>query len=243
MKILIQKINILVVALITSMSLNAQDIEVSAAVVTPLGTLTQTIANGTTFNATSYASLSINLNNYLPITVTIRNTGSSALILTSVSGKYVVASGTGASDFTVNESALTGTIAAGTSQTFTVNLSASATNGANKVVTFSIQSNSVSNSTGGVYSGNLQYTFSGITTTSVAKAADIGLSLYPNPSNDGFMHVSANNVRVDRIVVSNVAGQTEEFTSTEFKTSLKGLLLVQLYTDKGIVSEKIIVQE
>ncbi|WP_018344422.1 T9SS type A sorting domain-containing protein [Cytophaga aurantiaca] len=238
MKIIIQKISLFVSLITLGFVANAQVIEISASA----STLTQTIANGSTFDATNYMTIPINLKDYLPVTVSIKNTGTAALILTQVSGKYIVLSGSGASDFTINESSLTGTIAAGATQTFTVNLSASATNGTNRTVTMSITSNSSSNSTGGVYTGNIKYNLSGLT-TAITKASDIGLSLYPNPSNDGQMHVTANNVVVNRIVVSNVSGQTEEFATTEFKTTFKGLLLVRLYTDKGIVSEKIIIQE
>ena len=239
MKIFLQKISIALALVAAAYCTSAQVIEVSASA----AGLTQTIANGSTFDATTLGPITINLYDYLPVTVSIKNTSTTTpLTLTQAAGKYVVLSGSGVSDFTINESSLTGTIAPGATQTFTVNLSSSATNGSNKIVTMTIQSNSISNATTGLYTGSIKYNFSGIT-TSITKASDIGLSLYPNPSNDGQMHVTANNVTVDRIVVSNVAGQTEEFTTTEFKTSLKGLLLVRLYTNKGVVSEKVIVQE
>ncbi|HSY61715.1 MAG TPA: T9SS type A sorting domain-containing protein, partial [Cytophaga sp.] len=196
--------------------------------------------NGQTFDATLNGTLT-NLNTYLPVTVKVENTGSSTLTLTATGGKYITISGTtAASDFTVNETTLTGSIAAGGSQNFTVNLGAAATNGTNRFVSLAINSNDPAN---GNYVGTIKYSFSGITTTATTNASDIGLSLFPNPSNDGYMHVTTNNVAVNRIVVSNVSGQTEEFVTTEFKTSLKGLLLVRLYTDKGVVSEKIIIQE
>lgn len=78
--------------------------------------------------------------------------------------------------------------------------------------------------------------------TSIVNASEIGLSLYPNPSNDGTFQVKADNISVDRIVVSNVNGVSEEFHSEKFTTTLKGLLSVQIYTSKGLVSEKVIVQ-
>jgi hypothetical protein len=182
-----------------------------------------------------------NINTYLPVTVKIENTGSSPLTLTPTSGKYISISGTNAvTDFTVDETGLTGTISAGGSQSFAVNLASTATNGLNRSVKITILSNDAVNTT---YIGQIQYSFSGIMVTSITNASDIGLSLYPNPSTDGHMQVKATNVVVNRIVVSNVAGQTEEFTTSQFTTSLKGLLLVKLYTDKGVVSEKIIIQE
>lgn len=243
MKTLIQKISLLVVTVIAGMTINAQVIEVSATVNTPFGPLTQVIANASTFDATFNGAVS-DFKSYFPVTVTIKNTATSgpALQLTQTAGKYITIGGSGASDFIITESALTGNIAAGSSQTFTVDLSPSATNGTDKVVSLSISSNSTSNSTAGVYSGSIKYSLTSVV-TSLTKASEIGLSLYPNPSNDGKMHVSAENTAVERIVVSNVAGQTEEFASNEFTTSLKGLLLVRLYTDKGVISEKIIIQE
>lgn len=241
MKIFLQKISLLVIGIIATMAVNAQTIKITASVTIPgFGTQSQVIENGQMFDGTLNGMLT-NINTYLPVTVKVENTGSDPLILTAAGGKYVVISGTTASaDFTVDETTLTGTIAAGTSQNFTVNLAPTATNGLNRLVDITIHSNDAANAT---YVGKIKYSFSGITTTAITKASDIGLNLYPNPSNDGHLRIAANNVTVDKIVVSNVAGQTEEFTTTEFKTSLKGLLLVRLYTDKGVVSEKVIIQE
>jgi len=237
MKILIQKISMLVIGVIASLCVQAQVIKITATVNSPIGALTEVIDNGEIYNATAIS----NLNAYLPVSVKIENTGTSNLVLELTGGKYIILSNTGASDFSVNESSLTGTILPGGSQTFSIGISSSPTNGS-KSLSVSIKSNSISNSTGILYTGTINYSFSGIT-TALTKASDIGLSLYPNPSNDGALHVIVNNVKVERIVVSNAAGQTEEFSATEFKTSLKGLVLVRLYTDKGVVSEKIIIQE
>ena len=213
MKILLQKISLFVALITTAYCASAQTIEVTAVA----GSLSKTIANGSTFDATAIGPITINLNDFLPLTVSIKNTSTTTnLNLTQVGGKYVVLSGTGAPDFIVDESSLTGTILPGETKAFTINVSSSATNGSNRTVTLSIQSNSTTNTTAGVYSGNIKYNFSNIT-TGITKASDIGLSLYPNPSNDGQMHVTANNVTVDRIVVSNVAGQTEEFNTTNLK--------------------------
>ena len=206
--------------------------------------ITQEIDNGTVYNAASLGPITLNLSDYLPITITINNTSSTdPLILETIDGKYIGLSGTGASDFTIDETGISSsTIEPNGSKTFTITLSSVATNGSNKTVSMSIKSNSVGNSTAGMYVGSITYNLSNIT-TSITKASDIGLSLFPNPSKDGNMQLKANNVIVNKIVVSNIAGQTEEFTTTQFATSLKGLLLVKLYTDKGVVSEKIIIQE
>jgi hypothetical protein len=241
MKTLIQKISLLILGILASLVVSAQTIKITAYVTIPgFGTQSQVIVNGQSFDATFGGTLK-NINTYLPVTVKIENTGASPLTLTPTSGKYISIMGTTASaDFTIDETSLTGTISAGGSQSFTVNLASTATNGLNRLVNITIQSNDLANAT---YIGQIQYSFSGITVTSITNASDIGLSLYPNPSIDGHMHIKATNVVVNRIVVSNIAGQTEEFTTSQFATSLKGLLLVKLYTDQGVVSEKIIVQE
>lgn len=233
MKRILQKCCFISILFASYITAYAQTIEISVAA----GPLSQVIANGSTFDATAGGMIQ-NFSQYLPITITIRNTGAATLTLTETGGKYVVLGGTGASDFIVEEPNLTGSIAAGASQSFTINISSSANNGSNKIVSMTILSNDNANQT---YSGSIKYNFSNIT-TSVTKASDIGLSLYPNPSNDGNFHVKATNVQVSRIVVSNTAGVTEEHSSTDFKTNLKGLLLIQLYTSKGLVSEKVLVQ-
>ncbi len=233
MKTILQKISLLVICVIAAFSLHAQSVEVS---VTILGQK-NVIDNNGQFDASTFGDF---IQSFFPLDVTIKNTGTSTLTLTKVSGNYINISGTGAGDFTINESALTGTIAAGASQSFSVAISPSATNGAGKLVTLNLSSNDATDNT---YSGSIKYTFTNKIPTSLTNASEIGLSLFPNPSTDGKIQVSAENVEVERIVVSNVSGQTETFTSTAFTTSLKGLLLVRLYTNKGVVSEKIIIQE
>jgi hypothetical protein len=233
MKKLIQQISLVAGLLVIGIAGFAQSIQVS--VTTPLGSTA--IANNGQYDVSIYADV---VQGFFPLTVTIKNTGTSALVLNQSAGKYILLSGTGASDFTVSESGLATSIAADGTTQFTVSLSSGATNGTGKIVSLNILSNDPVN---GSYVGSIKYTFTNRTPTSLTKASDIGLSLYPNPSNDGQLRVTANNVAVDRIVVSNVAGQTEEFTTTAFKTSLKGLLLVRLYTDQGVVSEKVIIQE
>jgi hypothetical protein len=151
-------------------------------------------------------------------------------------------SGTSPADFSVTpQTAFSGTIAAGASQIFSVDLGTGATNGTNKTLTFTIKSNDSNTPT---YTGSVVYNFSGLTTTATVNAVDIGLSLYPNPStNGGTFSILSPNVNVNRIVVSNSTGVSEQFYSnTSFTTTLKGLLLVQLYTDNGLVYDKVIVQ-
>jgi len=236
MKTYIQKISLMLALAVSGLFAQAQTIEVSVTI-PPLPK--QVISNGgAPFDATAGGFVS-DFKPYLPVTVTIKNTGSAALTLTKSGGKYINLGGTGATDFTIDESTITNsTLAANETTTFKVNLSSSATNGT-KTVTLTILSNDAVNAT---YTGSIKYALSGIT-TSLTKASEIGLSLYPNPSSDGHFFITANNVAVEKVVVSNVSGVTEEFAAKEFRTSLKGLLLVKIYTDKGIVSEKVIIQE
>lgn len=236
MKKLLQKISLLVIGIVASVVVNAQTIEVSASVA---GTNTILTNGGDPYDVSAFGDI---VQSFFPITITIKNTGNSALQLNKPGGKYVSLSGTGASDYTIDESDITSAIiGAGLTQTFKIAIASGATNGVGKIVSLNLSSNDPVN---GAYTGSIKYTFTNKgMPTSTTNASDIGLSLYPNPSNDGKMQVKGTNVVVNKIVVSNVAGQTEEFTSSQFTTSLKGLLLVKLYTDKGIVSEKIIVQE
>jgi hypothetical protein len=233
MKIFIQKIGLLLLLATSGLLVQAQTIEVS---VTVSGFGTQVIANGSTTDATFLPDI----NSVLPITITIKNTGSSTLTMTKTAGKYIALGGASTADFTIVESGLTGSITAGASQTFTVNASSSETTGNGKTVSISILSNDAANAD---YMGTIKYNIVKPATTATTKAADIGLSLYPNPSADGHFFITTNNVAVNKVVVSNVSGVTQEFSTQEFRTSLKGLLLVQVYTDKGIVSEKVIIQE
>ena len=236
MKTCIQKISLLLALAISGLLTQAQT-QQTIKITASTTIASQVIINGSQFDAT----LAPDLKPFLPITIKIENTGSSALTLTKVSGKYITLSGTGAADFAIDESPLTGSIAAGTSQSVTVQLSPTATNGSGKVFTISISNNDPVN---GSYVGSIKYNLASVTVpTSLTKASDIGLSLYPNPSSDGHFFITANNVAVEKVVVSNVSGVTEEFAAKEFITSLTGLLLVKIYTDKGIVSEKVIIQE
>lgn len=236
MKKLLQKISLLVIGIVASVVVNAQTIEVSASVA---GTNTILTNGGDPYDVSAFGDI---VQSFFPITITIKNTGNNTLELNKPGGKYVSLSGTGASDYTIDESGITSAIiGAGLTQTFKIDIASGATSGVGKIVSLNLSSNDPVN---GAYTGSIKYTFTNKgTPTSTINASDIGLSLYPNPSNDGKMQVKGTNVVVNKIVVSNVAGQTEEFTSSQFTTSLKGLLLVKLYTDKGIVSEKIIVQE
>jgi hypothetical protein len=234
MKTVIQKISMLVLGLIVFATANAQVIQVSAPA---FGFV---IAN----NSSATYPFPVPQGSTFSITLNVANTGTSSLILdptvtNCVTGcSYVAVSGDGLTDYIKNESGITSaTIAPGGSANIVFTLATTAGIGMGKTLTFLLTSNATNAPT---YRGTIVYTIS--TPTAIVKASDIGLTLFPNPSTDGNFKVTTNNVDVDRIVVSNVNGVTQEFTTKEFHTSLTGLLLVQMYTSKGVVSEKIIVE-
>lgn len=163
----------------------------------------------------------------------ITNTGVTPLVLTQTSGKYIVLTGTGSGDFIVDESALTGTIAPSGSQTFSLTFSSTAPNGT-RTVTINVASNAPA------YTGSLTYTIQKATTGTIS-ASSIGLSVFPNPSSTGTLNIQSS-AQLNKVEVIGVNGVVETFTTSVFTTSQKGLLVVRMYTDKGIVTEKVLVQ-
>ena len=75
----------------------------------------------------------------------------------------------------------------------------------------------------------------------------LGFSVYPNPSS-GTVHISTNNMEVNRITVVNVTGEiVKEFTATELHESLQiqltqGVYLIQIKSKQGFAHQKIIIQ-
>ncbi|MDF2456748.1 MAG: hypothetical protein K0R51_2741 [Cytophagaceae bacterium] len=169
-------------------------------------------------------------------TFTISNTGSSALTLTETAGDYVSLSGNAAGEIILDESNITGTVAAGGSVTFT--LSSKATTPAGDYsISLSIANDDANENP---YNGTITFTVSA--PTSVVSAEEAGISISPNPSADGRIQISGN-VLIEKVVVYGLNGTSEEFAgATSFHTRQKGMLVVHVYTNKGIVAEKISVQ-
>lgn len=170
-------------------------------------------------------------------TFTIHNTGTSDLTLSQTGGHYIVLSGNAASEVILDESNITGTVAAGGAVTFTVSSQASTPAGSYSLSLFLANDDSDENP----YTGTVNYTIT--TPTSVVSAEEAGISVYPNPSADGRIRIKGN-VSVEKIIVYGLNGTSEEFAgSTSFQTKQKGLLVVHVYTDRGIVAEKVRVQQ
>lgn len=168
---------------------------------------------------------------------TIKNTGDADLVLSQVGGAYVTLTGSGASEVTTDESGITtSTIAANGTVTFTVT-SKSTTAPGDYSLNLSIANNT---SDKNPFLGTVNYRISPI--TSVVSAEEAGISISPNPSVDGRIKINGN-VIVDKIIVYGLNGTSEEFPgAASFHTTQKGLLVVHVYTNKGIVAEKIRVQ-
>lgn len=78
--------------------------------------------------------------------------------------------------------------------------------------------------------------------TNIEENSFLNISMYPNPSNDGRFIINTTET-ISQIKVSNALGQTEVFDATnEIKTSLKGLLFVEVSTPNGKVSSKVVVE-
>jgi hypothetical protein len=169
-------------------------------------------------------------------TFTISNSGSSDLTLSQTSGFYIVLTGTAASEVVLDESSITPTVASGASTTFTVTSKASTPAGDYSLTLYIANDDANENP----YDGTVNYTISA--PTSVVSAESAGISISPNPSTDGRININGN-VLIDKIIVYSLNGTSEEFTgATSFHTKQKGLLVVHVYTNKGIVAEKIRVQ-
>jgi hypothetical protein len=171
----------------------------------------------------------------LPVSLTVKisNTGTNDLVLTKNNNKFITLTGSGASDFIIDESGLTGTIPKFTNQTFTMTFSSTAPDGT-RTADINISSNAPA------YVGSLTYTILK-TTTSTIPASAIGLSVFPNPSSTGTFNIQSS-AQLNKVEVVGVNGTMETFNSTVFTTTQKGLLVVRMYTDKGIVTEKVLVQ-
>jgi len=169
-------------------------------------------------------------------TFTIQNEGTSDLTLNQVAGVYVTLTGSAMNEVTKNEASITSTVSASGSTTFTIS-SKSTTAPGDYSLTLSIASNDPDENP---YTGTVNYTISA--PTGVLSAEEAGISISPNPSTDGRITINGNLI-VDKVIVYSLNGTSEEFSgATSFHTKQKGFLVVHVYTNKGIVAEKIRVQ-
>ena len=190
-----------------------------------------TLPNGGSFNLGTYP-----YGTSTAVDFAIRNSGDQNLVLTAVSGEYIVLTGTAAPEVTKNEATLTPTIAPSGNSTFSVTNSATTAPGTYSL-TLTVQNNDPNDNP---YVGTVTYTISA--PTSVVSAESVGISISPNPSTDGRINIIGD-VLIDKVVVYGLNGTSEEFAgTTSFHTRQKGLLVVHVHTNKGIVAEKIRVQ-
>ncbi|HSZ71898.1 MAG TPA: hypothetical protein VK750_04435 [Cytophagaceae bacterium] len=173
------------------------------------------------------------------VSFSVKNASSATadLILTKdINNHYATLGGNAAAYVTLDESTTSGDITAGSSTQFNVTLSGSTPPG-NYTLTLSMVNNDSSHDP---YTGTITFTIS--PPTGIVSARDLGITLSPVPSTDGRITINGNIV-VNKIVVYGSNGVSEPFESTmSFHTRQKGVLMVQMYTDKGVVEEKILVQ-
>lgn len=75
-----------------------------------------------------------------------------------------------------------------------------------------------------------------------AAPATIDVALFPNPTTGNFT-IKSSTAAVYDVTVVNGLGQTETYTGKEIDTQMKGLLVVKINTDKGVVVKRICVIE
>jgi len=136
--------------------MHAQSIKASVVI----AGITFNITNNYTFN--SPVAFTPSLINNTPLIIKNAST-TTALTLTQTCVPapctYITVGGSGASDFTINQSSITGSIAANSSQSFYVSISPTATNGGLRTDTFTLHTNDPSNP---IFKFYITYTISGV---------------------------------------------------------------------------------
>lgn len=174
--------------------------------------------------------------------INIANSGGNAPLILSQQNcpsacQYFVLSGSGVNDFTINESSVPGSLANGNNFNVTVTANPTSPNGSRSIVVTFLNNDPDQNT----YTHTINYTFNN-PSLSIQSAKDAGISVYPSPSSDGQLHISAPTFAVNKIELTNTLGITETVASLDFQTSLKGIVTVLIYTDKGIFREKVLLQ-
>jgi hypothetical protein len=167
----------------------------------------------------------------------IQNTGSSDLVLSKTGDVYISLTGNAASYVDLDETTITtSTIASNGTVSFSVTSKETMPAGS-YTLSFSIANNTTDKNP---YTGSISFTVTPSTGTLTPEAA--GISLVPNPSTDGRLKIKGS-LPVNKVVVYGMTGTSEEFEGgSTFHTRQKGLLIVHLHTERGIVVDKINVQ-
>ncbi len=168
---------------------------------------------------------------------TIANSGTADLNIIPVNSFLVTLTGSAASEVSSIQSTIVSPVAAlGGFTSFSVTSSATTPPGPYSL-TLSIANDDPAKNP---FTGTVTYTIAAATPTINAKEAL--LSMYPNPSADGQFSVKGD-FTVEKVIVYGASGTTEELTgNTLFYTRQRGILVVHVYTNIGIVVDKIIVQ-
>jgi hypothetical protein len=199
------------------------------------GSLTLVTGGSTNYPTTiNQSSFSFDIN--------IANSGGNAPLILSQqncpsSCAYFVLSGAGVNDFTINESTVPATLANNNSFNVTVTANPTAPNGS-RSITVTFLNNDPDQNT---YTHTINYTFNN-PSLNIQSAKDAGIAVFPSPSTDGQLHITAPTFTVNKIELINAVGLTETVSTLDFQTNLKGIVTVLIYTDKGIFREKIVLQ-
>jgi hypothetical protein len=192
--------------------------------------LGSTIANNGTFDFNYVASNT----NSGPITFTIENSSPGTTInLTGATSKITI-SGTNASSFTINESSTSETLMEGSPTTFTIVFTPSGLGEHTAVI--SIDNDDPDEAP---YVINL-VGYGDVPNAVSNKAHTIPVQLYPNPS-DGIFMVESNEANM-KITLTNAYGVQEYHEGKEINTEMRGLIMVEIKTDKGAGYSKIIIK-
>ncbi|MEY5046721.1 MAG: hypothetical protein RLZZ175_80 [Bacteroidota bacterium] len=93
-----------------------------------------------------------------------------------------------------------------------------------------------------ISSSDVSVTLMSNSVTNIEENSIANISIYPNPSSNGYFQVISDD-EIQQIKVTNTLGESELFENTkQISTKLKGLLLVELISNKGKFIQKLIVE-
>ncbi len=166
------------------------------------------------------------------ITFTIENVGASTLSLIG-SPDVISISGTHAADFIIDQTLTSTNLNGNTSTTFTITFTPGTLAMRNAEVTILSD-----DSDEGTYTFSISGT--GILPTSVIGnvSNDPKILVYPSPSYGSFTVNTED--KIIKVRVTDIVGHSEEYDSGTIHTSLKGVLSIEVTTDKTIFRTKIL---
>lgn len=78
-----------------------------------------------------------------------------------------------------------------------------------------------------------------VQTTGIQDWTSSGIRVYPIPSRGGEFTVEVSYEKLDRIVLTDMQGRSELYENGKITSQLEGLVLIKIYTDKGVYSGKV----